>query len=147
MQIKSKTETRRKNFSYFPLTAFIEKASRRDAQPAPARSCSKGFGGATTNKQNERPARGGTFIFCTMGPSCIACYNGEGPESAEISALGGGPYLSYNGRVTGLTLHCLSCYARRGKLSAGPLIAAFDLRRLKHWSRSNIFVSHSKLNR
>ena len=33
-----------------------QKASRRDAQPAPARGCSRGLGGAATNKQNERPA-------------------------------------------------------------------------------------------
>ena len=33
-----------------------QKAFRRNAQPAPARGCSRGLGGAATNKQNERLA-------------------------------------------------------------------------------------------
>ena len=54
------------------------------------------------------------------------------PKVQAITVLFSGSYLSYNGRETGLTVPCLSCHARPCKLSAGPLIAAFDLRRLKH---------------
>lgn len=60
----------------------------------------------------------------------------KAPKVQEIAVLFSGSYLSYNERETGLTVPCLSCHARSCKLSAGPLIAAFDLRRLKHRSVS-----------
>ena len=60
----------------------------------------------------------------------------KAPKVQEIAVLFSGSYLSYNGRETGLTVPCLSFHARPCKLSAGPLIAAFDLRRLKHRSAS-----------
>lgn len=60
----------------------------------------------------------------------------KAPKVQEIAVLFSGLYLSYNERETGLTVPCLSCHARSCKLSAGPLIAAFDLRRLKHRSAS-----------
>jgi len=56
----------------------------------------------------------------------------KAPKVQEIAVLFSGSYLSYNGRETGLTVPCLSCHARSCKLSSGPLIAAFDLRRLKN---------------
>ena len=49
------------------------------------------------------------------------------------------PKLQWEG--IGLTVHCLSYYARRGKLSAGPPIAAFDLRRLKSGYAPHIRVT------
>ena len=49
------------------------------------------------------------------------------------------PKLQWEG--TGLTRHCLSCYARLCKLSAGPPIAAFDLRRLKSGYTPHIRVT------
>ena len=57
-------------------------------------------------------------------------------KEREIPALFSGSHLSYNEGETGLTVPCLSCHARLCKLSADPLIAAFDLRRLKHRSIS-----------
>ena len=49
------------------------------------------------------------------------------------------PKLQWEG--TGLTAHCLSFYARPGKLSAGPPIAAFDLRGLKDGNAPHIRVT------
>ena len=84
---------------------------------------------------------GEAFILRTMGPLCIACYNGEGPERAENlrSVQRQLPKLQWEG--IGLTVHCLSFYARHGKLSAGPPIAAFDLRRLKSGNIPHIRVT------
>ena len=66
----------------------------------------------------------------------IACYNGEGPERAgnPRSVQRQLPKLQ-------LTVQCLSSHARYGKLSAGPPIAAFDLRRLKGGNTPRIRVT------
>ncbi|MDE7242431.1 MAG: MobA/MobL family protein [Oscillospiraceae bacterium] len=70
----------------------------------------------------------------------------KAPKVQEIIGTMQRPVPKLQWEETGLTSPCLSCHARCGKLSAGPLIAAFDLRRLKHWNKSIRFVSHSKLN-
>ena len=49
-------------------------------------------------------------------------------KRGKMTALCIGPYPREG---TGLTMPCLSCHARFGKQSAGPPIAAFDLRRLR----------------
>ena len=49
------------------------KAFRMERAASPARGCSRGFGGAATNKQKWPSRRGGTAIFRMMGPSCPAC--------------------------------------------------------------------------
>ena len=53
-----------------------KKTSRRDAQPAPARSCSKGFGGAATNKQKwpSRRGRDGHFSHDGTIMPCLPCF-------------------------------------------------------------------------
>ena len=86
----------------------------------------------------SNPAVAGLLIFAKWVPLCIASYNGEGPERVENlrSVQRQLPKLQWEG--IGLTVHCLSFYARHGKLSAGPPIAAFDLRRLK--SRSTLLI-------
>jgi len=60
-------------FSIFYQTEGPDQASRRDAQPAPEWSCSKGFGGAATNKQIGPPAHGGRANFASWVPRCPAC--------------------------------------------------------------------------
>ena len=52
------------------------KRPARDAQPAPKWSCSKGFGGAALNKQNERPANRRGVHFSHDGPimPCLPVY-------------------------------------------------------------------------
>lgn len=54
-------------------------ASRRNAQPAPKRGCSKGVGSAAPNKRNERPASGRAFHFCKVGPTLPCQYCTELP--------------------------------------------------------------------
>lgn len=60
-------------FSIFYRAEGPDQASRRDAQPAPVRSCSKGFGEASPTSKMNVPLGGGTFIFGMMVPSCTAC--------------------------------------------------------------------------
>ena len=74
------------------------KASRRDAQPAPARSCSKGFGGAATNKQNERPAGAGRSVFAQWDHRALLATMVKARKEREIPALFSGCYQNYNGR-------------------------------------------------
>ena len=123
-------------------TAF---GNRTCSQPR-QRGCSKGLG-RCPNKQKQRfPATPGTAVSSLCGYKDTACYNGDtlknGGDDRPIQRST--PKLQWEG--TGLTRHCLSCHARLRKLSAGPPIAAFDLRRLRSGQHRPL-VSHSKLNR
>ena len=96
----------------------------------------RGLGALPPTSRNGRPAGGGTAIFASVLTLALLATITKAPKVQEIAVLFSGLYLSYNERETGLTVPCLSCHARSCKLSAGPLIAAFDLRRLKHRSAS-----------
>ena len=63
------------------------------------------------------------------------------PKVQEIIGTMQRPIPKLQWERTGLTAHCLSCHARNGKLSAGPPIAAFDLRRLKGGNTPRIRVT------
>ena len=100
-------------------------------------------------KKPGAPAPGFTGVWGRLATNkrapgiyrCIACYNGEGAERGgnPRTVQRQLPKLQWEG--TGLTAHCLSCHARYGKLSAGPPIAAFDLRRLKGGNTPRIRVT------
>ena len=111
-----------------------------------SRGCSRGLG-YDPNKQKLRfPATPGTAVLSLCGNKDTACYNGDTPKNGgdDRPMQRSTPKLQWEG--TGLTRHCLSCHARLCKLSAGPPIAAFDLRRLRSGQHRTL-VSHSKLNR
>ena len=123
-------------------TAF---GNRTRSQPR-QRGCSRGLG-CYPNKQKLRfPATPGTAVSSLCGNKDTACYNGDTPKNGgdDRPIQRSTPKLQWEG--TGLTRHCLSCHARLRKLSAGPPIAAFDLRRLRSGQHRTL-VSHSKLNR
>ena len=123
-------------------TAFVK---RTRSQPRPW-GCSRGLG-YDPNKQKQRfPATPGTAVSSLCGNKDTACYNGDTPQKGgdDRPMQRFTPKLQWEG--TGLPRHCLSCYARLRKLSAGPPIAAFDLRRLRSGQHRTL-VSHSKLNR
>ena len=123
-------------------TAFVK---RTRSQPRPW-GCSRGLG-YDPNKQKQRfPATPGTAVSSLCGNKDTACYNGDTPQKGgdDRPMQRFTPKLQWEG--TGLTRHCLSCHARLRKLSAGPPIAAFDLRRLRSGQHRTL-VSHSKLNR
>ena len=122
--------------------AFVK---RTRSQPR-SRGCSRGLG-YDPNKQKLRfPAMPETAVSSLCGNKDTACYNGDTPKNGgdDRPMQRSTPKLQWEG--TGLTRHCLSCHARLRKLSAGPPIAAFDLRRLRSGQHRTL-VSHSKLNR
>ena len=71
-----------------------------------------------------------------------ACYNEFDPERTRKNALLKGSYPSYNEGVIGLTGHCFELLRSYWQTVNRPLIAAFDLRRLKH--RSNPYIRVTK---
>ena len=85
-------------------------------------------------------------VLSICGNKCTACYNGDTPKNGGDGRPMQRPTPKLQWEGTGLTRHCLSCHARLRKLSAGPSIAAFDLRRLRSGQQRTL-VSHSKLNR
>ena len=98
--------------------------------------------GCYPNKQKLRfPATPGTAVSSLCGNKDTACYNGDTPKNGgdDRPIQRPTPKLQWEG--TGLTRHCLSCHARLCKLSAGPPIAAFDLRRLKNGNAPYIRVT------
>ena len=117
-----------------------------NAQPAPATGLFKGFGTLSQQAKTDfrRPRRKSVLSIC--GNKCTACYNGDTPKNGGDGRPMQRPTPKLQWEGTGLTRHCLSCHARLRKLSAGPLIAAFDLRRLRSGQHRPL-VSHSKLNR
>ena len=84
-------------------------------------------------------------VLSICGNKYTACYNGDTPETGGEDRPMRRPTPKLQWEGTGLTRHCLSCHARFGKLSAGPPIAAFDLRRLRSGQHRTL-VSQSKLN-
>ena len=104
-----------------------------NAQPAPATGLFTGFG--------VRPQQAETAVSSLCGNKDTACYNGDTPKNGgdDRPMQRFTPKLQWEG--TGLTRHCLSCHARLCKLSAGPPIAAFDLRRLKNGNAPYIRVT------
>ncbi len=127
---------------------FVGQYSVREtnAQPAPATGLFKGFGTLSQQAKTDfrRPRRKSVLSIC--GNKCTACYNGDTPKNGGDGRPMQRPTPKLQWEGTGLTRHCLSCHARLRKLSAGPPIAAFDLRRLRSGQHRPL-VSHSKLNR
>ena len=109
--------------------------------------CEKGFGGGSHQQAKtdfRRSRRKSVLSIC--GNKYTACYNGDTPKNGGDGRPMQRPTPKLQWEGTGLTRHCLSCHARLRKLSAGPPIAAFDLRRLRSGQHRPL-VSHSKLNR
>ena len=109
--------------------------------------CEKGFGGWSHQRAKtafRRLRRKAVLSLC--GNKDTACYNGDTPKNGGDGRPMQRPTPKLQWEGTGLTRHCLSCHARLRKLSAGPPIAAFDLRRLRSGQHRPL-VSHSKLNR
>ena len=127
---------------------FVGQYSVREtnAQPAPATGLFKGFGTLSQQAKTDfrRPRRKSVLSIC--GNKCTACYNGDTPKNGGDGRPMQRPTPKLQWEGTGLTRHCLSCHARLRKLSAGPPIAAFDLRRLRSGQHRPL-VSQSKLNR
>ena len=123
-------------------TAFVKRTRSQPRQ----RDCSRGLGYGPNKQKLRFPATPGTAVSSLCGNKGTACYNGDTPKNGEDDRpmQRSTPKLQWEG--TGLTRHCLSCHARLRKLSAGPPIAAFDLRRLRSGQHRTL-VSHSKLNR
>ena len=96
----------------------------------------RGLGALPPTSRLDLPLTAGGPILHRGSHDALLATITKAPKVQEIAVLFSGSYLSYNERETGLTVPCLSCHARSCKLSAGPLIAAFDLRRLKHRSVS-----------
>lgn len=129
-----------------PCVAGTTAFGNRTCSQSRQRGCSRGLGRGP-NKQKQRfPATPGTAVSSLCGYKDTACYNGDTPKNVgdDRPMQRSTPKLQWEG--TGLTRHCLSCHARLRKLSAGPPIAAFDLRRLRSGQHRTL-VSHSKLNR
>ena len=119
---------------------------RNGAQPQMP-ICEKGFGGRSHQQAKtdfRRSRRKSVLSIC--GNKYTACYNGDTPKNGGDGRPMQRPTPKLQWEGTGLTRHCLSCHARLRKLSAGPPIAAFDLRRLRSGQHRPL-VSHSKLNR
>ena len=76
-----------------------------------------------------------------MGTKTLLATMVKAPKVQEIIGTMQRPIPKLQWEETGLTAHCLSCHARNGKLSAGPPIAAFDLRRLKSGYAPHIRVT------
>ena len=109
--------------------------------------CEKGFGGGSHQQAKtdfRRSRRKSVLSIC--GNKYTACYNGDTPKNGGDGRPMQRPTPKLQWEGTGLTRHCLSFHARLRKLSAGPPIAAFDLRRLRSGQHRPL-VSHSKLNR
>lgn len=113
-----------------------KKAFRRNAQPHNLLCVQRGLGALPPTSRLDLPLTAGGPILHRGSHDALLATITKAPKVQEIAVLFSGSYLSYNERETGLTVPCLSCHARSCKLSAGPLIAAFDLRRLKHRSVS-----------
>ena len=117
-----------------------------NAQPAPATGLFKGFGTLSQQAKTDFRRLRRKSILSICGNKCTACYNGDTPKNGGDGRPMQRPTPKLQWEGTGLTRHCLSCHARLRKLSAGPPIAAFDLRRLRSGQHRPL-VSHSKLNR
>ena len=94
----------------------------------------------------QRKRKSTRILNIICGNKDTACYNGDTPKNGGDGRPMQRPTPKLQWEGTGLTRHCLSCHARLRKLSAGPPIAAFDLRRLRSGQHRTL-VSHSKLNR
>ncbi len=127
---------------------FVGQYSVREtnAQPAPATGLFKGFGTLSQQAKTDFRRRRRKSVLSLCGNKGTACYNGDTPKSGGDGRPMQRPTPKLQWEGTGLTRHCLSCHARLRKLSAGPPIAAFDLRRLRSGQHRTL-VSHSKLNR
>jgi hypothetical protein len=86
-------------------------------------------------------ARKNAFGCRLRKAKCSACYNGEGAEREGKLRPVQRPLPKLQWEGTGLKTLCMSFYARLCKLSAGPPIAAFDLRRLKSGNIPHIRVT------
>ena len=117
-----------------------------NAQPAPATGLFKGFGTLSQQAKTDFRRLRRKSILSICGNKRTACYNGDTPKNGGDGRPMQRPTPKLQWEGTGLTRHCLSCHARLRKLSAGPPIAAFDLRRLRSGQHRTL-VSHSKLNR
>ena len=123
-------------------TAFVKRTRSQPRQ----RGCSQGLGYGPNKQKLRFPATPGTAVSSLCGNKGTACYNGDTPKNGGDGRPMQRPTPKLQWEGTGLTRHCLSCHARLRKLSAGPPIAAFDLRRLRSGQHRPL-VSHSKLNR
>ena len=115
-----------------PFPAQYGQASRRHRRlvhRAELRRCTGGLGASAPNKLRR------VYTGALLATMVTA------PEVREFSTLCSGPYSTLQWEGTGLTAHCLSFHARYGKLSAGPPIAVFDLRRLKSGNTPHIRVT------
>ena len=104
--------------------------------------CEKGFGGRSHQqaKTDFRRSRWKS-VLSICGNKYTACYNGDTPKTGEDDRPMQRPTPKLQWEGTGLTMPCLSCHARFGKQSAGPPIAAFDVRRLKNGNTPYIRVT------
>ena len=124
-----------------------QQRSGTECAASPGHGAVQGVWGATpTSRETDfrRNRRKSAFGIC--GNKYTACYNGDTPKNGGDGRPMQRPTPKLQWEGTGLTRHCLSCHARLRKLSAGPPIAAFDLRRLRSGQHRPL-VSHSKLNR
>ena len=104
----------------------VRSVLQKNAQPLDEGQCSiRGIGGCATNKKNGQSGVSRICpFFANFMKFALLATIAKAPLEEEISPLYVGPYL--------MTVPCLSSDAHSCKLSAGPLIAALDLRRLKH---------------
>jgi len=116
-------------------TGYRGKKRSENAQPQNEILCSKGAWGIPNKQRQEPNGYPGALLATMVTP----------PKKGGEIALCGGPHPSYNGREPDWRGIAWAIHARFGKLSAGPPIAAFDLRRLRSGQQRTL-VSQSKLN-